>query len=98
MGNEDLGNHFLAIGSYVEAAKAYSRMREFCTTTKHLLEMNLKLLYIAVLQQNWPAAMSSRAKVPPQPARDDATAAQAVDAVLTAVAGLAHLNLGQYRA
>jgi COP9 signalosome complex subunit 1 len=97
MGNEDLGNHFLAIGSYAEAAKAYSRMRDFCTTTKHLLEMNLKLLYIAVLQQNWSAAMSYRAKLAPPPAKDD-QAAQAVDAVLTAVAGLAHLNLGQYRA
>jgi COP9 signalosome complex subunit 1 len=96
MGNEDLGNHFLATGSYVEAAKAYQRMREFCTTTKHLLEMNLKLLYISVVQQNWAAAMSYRAKVVPAPNKDDPTT-QAIDAVLTVVAGLAQLSAGNYR-
>jgi COP9 signalosome complex subunit 1 len=97
MGNEDLGNHYLSTGSYNEAAKYYSRMREYCTTQKHLLEMNLKLLYIAAVQQNWSAALSYRAKVVVQPSKDD-PGAQAVDALLNAVSGLAQLNFGNYRA
>jgi COP9 signalosome complex subunit 1 len=97
MGNEDLGNHFLALGSYADAAKCYSRMREYCTTQKHLLEMNLKLLYISVLEQNWQLAMSYRAKVVMAPAKDE-SATQAVTAMLAAVAGLAQLHHGNYRA
>merc|ERR1711939_1183957 len=32
MGNEDLGSHYYRIGDLVNASKAYSRMRDYCTT------------------------------------------------------------------
>jgi COP9 signalosome complex subunit 1 len=71
-------------------------MREYCTTQKHLLEMNLKLLFVALIQQNWSVALTYRPTVVVPPSTDD-PAAQAVDALLNAVVGLAQLNLGHYR-
>jgi 26S proteasome subunit RPN7 len=33
MGNEDLGSHYYRIGDLANAVKAYSRMRDYCTTS-----------------------------------------------------------------
>lgn len=53
MGNEELGAFYYNIGDYASAFKAYSRMREYCTTPKHLCEMTLKLILTAIAQENW---------------------------------------------
>ena len=53
MGNEDLGNFHYATGNYTEAFKAYTRMREYCTTAKNIIEMTLKLLMTSIAQGNW---------------------------------------------
>jgi len=53
MGNEELGAFYYNIGDYASAFKAYSRMREYCTTPKHMCEMTLKLILTAIAQENW---------------------------------------------
>jgi COP9 signalosome complex subunit 1 len=96
MGNEDLGNHYLAMGDYVMATKCYTRMREYCTTPKHLAELNLKLLYVAILQTSWTNAQSFRLKMFTVPSKDDEKISPH-EAVLNACTGLSLLNLRQYR-
>lgn len=59
MGNEDLGLHYYQIGDFPSAYRAYSRMREYCTTPKHVAEMNIKLALVAISQQNWLSLTSS---------------------------------------
>jgi len=53
MGNEELGAFYYAIGDYPSAFRAYSRMREYCTTPKHICELTIKLILTAVAQDNW---------------------------------------------
>lgn len=95
MGNEDLGNHYLSIGEYTTAAKCYTRMREYCTTPKHLAELNIKLLYVSILQQSWSNAQSYRLKMFSVPTKEDEKASPH-EAVLNACTGLAMMNQGQY--
>jgi COP9 signalosome complex subunit 1 len=62
MGQEDLGTHFLAMNKLEQATKAYHKMREYCTTPKHIAEMTLKLAYINIVTPNWISAVSSAQK------------------------------------
>ena len=96
MGNEDLGNHYLAIGDYPNAQKSYSRMRENCTTPKHIVEMNFKLLYLAIIQQNWPVAATFTVKMSAVTIRGEERVTK-VDPIVHAATGLAMMNQGHYR-
>jgi COP9 signalosome complex subunit 1 len=53
MGNEELGAFYYTTGLHNLAFKAYTRMREYCTTPKHILEMTLKLIMTSIAQDNW---------------------------------------------
>ena len=53
MGYDDLGQHYHNIGDLSNSHKAYTRMRPSCTTNSHLLIMRLRLLIVAIDQQNW---------------------------------------------
>jgi COP9 signalosome complex subunit 1 len=68
-------------------------MREYCTTTKHIAEMNFNLLYVSITQKNWTVAQTFRMKI--SGLSFDRT--EKVDPILNACWGLANLNLGNYR-
>ena len=51
MGNEDLGHFFYAIGDYSNSHKSYMKMRESCTSNKHLADMTLRLVYVSIAQK-----------------------------------------------
>lgn len=53
MGNEDLGQHYHQIGDLVAASKAYSRMRDYCTTTSHIASMLFKNINVAIDRGDW---------------------------------------------
>src|SRR5262245_25093817 len=53
MGNEDLGHHYHRTGDLVSASKAYSRMRDYCTTTSHIASMYFKNINVAVDRGDW---------------------------------------------
>ncbi|ODH52587.1 hypothetical protein GX48_01367 [Paracoccidioides brasiliensis] len=59
MGNEDLGHHYYRIGDLASASKAYSRMREYCTTTSHIASMLFKSINVAINRGDWLAVQSS---------------------------------------
>ena len=53
MGNEDLGTHYYKIGDLSNAVKAYSRMRDYCTTSSHIANTAFRIIAIAIEQKNW---------------------------------------------
>ncbi len=63
MGNEDLGNHYYNIGDLNNALKAYSRMRDYCTTPAHIASTSFRMIQVAIEQGNWLAVQSQVHKV-----------------------------------
>lgn len=63
MGHEDLGNHFYASGDLVNAFKSYSRMRDFCTAPKHILDMSLQIIRVCIEQGNYMSVQSHIVKI-----------------------------------
>ncbi|KAL6239329.1 CSN complex subunit 1 [Aspergillus navahoensis] len=53
MGNEELGQHYHQIGDLTSAFKAYSRMRDFCTTPSHIASMLFKIISVAIERGDW---------------------------------------------
>lgn len=95
MGNEDLANHFFAIGDLPSAFKGYSRMRDYCTTPRHIAELTMKQLHVSVAQSNWTVAHSYYLKVHALTLKDEERAKY--EPILHACLGLAHLQQGSYR-
>jgi COP9 signalosome complex subunit 1 len=95
MGQEDLGNHYFELGDYSAAFKAYSKMREFCTTQKQIAQMTFKLLYVSVMQRNWVIATSYQPKIGALQLSPEDKAKY--EPILFACVGLAHLQQSNYR-
>lgn len=95
MGNEDLGAFYYEIGDLANANKAYTRMREYCTTPKHVSEMELKLLLVAAAQDNWMAVQAHAYKI--QNLVQAPAEKILLDAPLQAALGLANMCTSQYK-
>ncbi|OCK82924.1 PCI-domain-containing protein [Lepidopterella palustris CBS 459.81] len=95
MGNEDMGNFFYSIGNLSEAFKSYFRMREHCTSAKHLSGMTLRLVFISIAQRIWMGAQSHIVKVEAHSLKGEEKAR--LDPIVSACSGLAHMGLNAYR-
>ncbi|KAK3805875.1 MAG: 26S proteasome subunit RPN7-domain-containing protein [Benniella sp.] len=96
MGNIELGNHYYACGDLTSAHRAYSRTRDYCTTSKHVVEMCMNVIKVSIELGNFPHVMTFvvKAESSPEVAQDkDLTKAK-----LKASSGLAHLDLSKYSA
>lgn len=94
MGQEDIGRHFFEIADYSQAFKAFSRMREYCTTSKQIAQMTLKLLLVCMFNHNWVVAHSYQQKVQTLQMTDEEKAKY--DHILSACSGLSHLKQDHY--
>ncbi|KAF9238437.1 hypothetical protein DTO006G1_9210 [Penicillium roqueforti] len=59
MGHEDLGNHHYKTGDLAAASKAYSRMRDYCTTPNHITSMLFKMVNVATERGDWMSVQSN---------------------------------------
>ncbi|KAF3391737.1 COP9 signalosome complex subunit 1 [Penicillium rolfsii] len=59
MGNEDIGNHYYETGDLLGASKAYTRMRDYCTTPNHIASMLFKLINVSVERGDWLAVQAN---------------------------------------
>ncbi|KAJ5240877.1 uncharacterized protein N7469_002468 [Penicillium citrinum] len=59
MGNEDLGNHYYETGDLLAASKAYSRMRDYCTTPNHIASMLFKMVNVSAERGDWMGVQSN---------------------------------------
>ncbi|QDS71962.1 hypothetical protein FKW77_001138 [Venturia effusa] len=94
MGQEDIGNHYFQIADYNNAFKAFAKMREFCTTSKQIAQMTLKLLRVCMFNYNYVVVHSYQQKVQTLQMSDDEKAKY--DPILAACAGLSHLKQDHY--
>ncbi|KAI5207911.1 hypothetical protein E4T39_01688 [Aureobasidium subglaciale] len=95
MGQEDLGTHYLNMNKLDQATKAYHKMREFCTTPKHIAEMTLKLAYINIVSPNWISTVSTAQKARSLMLRPEDK--PRFDSVAQACTGLGYLGSANYR-
>lgn len=95
MGHDDLGQHFHRTGDLINSVKAYSRMRDYCTTPSHVVIMNLRLISVSIDQGNWLAVQTNVQKLR-SPGQQFAEA-QRLTAKLSAAMGLAFLASGNYK-
>jgi COP9 signalosome complex subunit 1 len=94
MGNEDLGHFYYACGDYAEAYRAYMRMREHCTSAKHLLDMTLRLVYVSIAQNSWMGVQTTLAKV--EAFQLSSEEKIKVEPIMSACTGLAHMCHGNF--
>jgi COP9 signalosome complex subunit 1 len=95
MGNEDLGNHYLATGELKESIKAFGRMRDYSTSAKQAAEADLKAAILAIELQQWQAAaaLAYRINQSPQTTGEDFLDLRWKLAALSGITGLAR---GEY--
>uniref|UniRef100_A0A8C4WYP1 G protein pathway suppressor 1 n=1 Tax=Eptatretus burgeri TaxID=7764 RepID=A0A8C4WYP1_EPTBU len=100
-GHDDLGDHYLDCGDLSNALKCYSRARDYCTSSKHVVNMCLNVIKVSVYLQNWSHVLSyvSKAETTPEIAeRGDRDSQQmAVVTRLKCAAGLAELATKKYK-
>ncbi len=48
-GHDDLGDHYLDYGDMSNALKCYSRARDYCTSSKHVIHMCLNVIKVIFL-------------------------------------------------
>ncbi|KAG8627614.1 hypothetical protein KVT40_005097 [Elsinoe batatas] len=94
MGQEDLASHFLATADFDNAQKAFQKMREYCTTPKHVAEMTIKLMYASLISGSWLMVQSHchKARVLSFKPEDKAK----FDPAIEACSGLASLGVEEY--
>lgn len=94
MGNEDLGHFYYACGDLPNAFKSYFRMREHCTSAKHLADMTLRLVFVSIAQKSWMSAQSHLLKVDAQQLKPEEKAK--LDPIISACSGLTHMCTQSY--
>ncbi|KAF8801234.1 hypothetical protein BYT27DRAFT_7262267 [Phlegmacium glaucopus] len=75
MAHRDLGDFFRAVGDYGTSLKHYTKSREFCTTSQHVLDMCMSILELLIEHKNYAHLNTNVLKA--DAALDAATAANA---------------------
>ncbi|KAJ9410107.1 hypothetical protein DTO045G8_2100 [Paecilomyces variotii] len=94
MGNEDLGAHYHQIGDLASASKAYSRMRDYCTTPNHIASMLFKIINVSVDRGDWLAVQSNVHRLRNLQSKPEEQAKN--QPKMCAAMGLAQLAAGSY--
>ncbi|XP_033746112.1 COP9 signalosome complex subunit 1-like [Pecten maximus] len=98
-GHDDLGDHHLDCGDLSNALKCYSRARDYCTISKHVVNMCLNVIKVSVYLQNWSHVQSyvNKAESTPEMTEHGKDGGQAVLTKLKCAAGLADLATKKYK-
>lgn len=96
MGQDDIASHYLALSDIDNAVKALQKMREYCTTPKHVAEMTMKVIYANIISRQWGTAQSQcqKARVLSLKPEEKHKFDQAIDAC----SALAYLGVQDYQA
>ena len=94
MGNEDLGLHYNQIGDLLSASKAYTRMRDYCTTPTHIASMLLKIINVAIERGDWLSVQSNVQRLRSLQSKPEEQAK--TQPKVSAALGLSQLHLAAY--
>jgi COP9 signalosome complex subunit 1 len=95
MGNEDIGSHYYRIGDLASAAKAYARMRDYCTTPAHIASTVFRMIAVAIEQRNWMTVSSQIIKIHNLQLKSDDSARYQI--MISPTTGLHRMAAGEYR-
>jgi len=100
-GHDELGDHYLDYGDLSNALKCYSRARDYCTSSKHVIHMCLNVIKVSVYLQNWSHVLSYVNKAESTPDFAESSnikdGGQALLTHLQCAAGLAELATKKYK-
>ncbi|PKY06977.1 putative COP9 signalosome subunit 1 [Aspergillus campestris IBT 28561] len=94
MGNEDLGHHYHQIGDLVAASKAYSRMRDFCTTPTHIASMLFKIINVGIERGDWLSVQSNVQRLRNMQSKQEEQSKN--QPKMSAAMGLSQMHSGSY--
>lgn len=94
MGYNDLAAHYYRCGDLANTIKAYGRTRDYCSTSKHVLEMCFNIIRVSIETGNFMNAQSHVFKLESTP--DLPNPAQ-TNSKLKSITGLAHLESGKFK-
>ena len=97
MGYDDLGQHYHHIGDLSKSNKAYSTMRDFCTTNSHIVIMNMHLVNVNIDQRSWFAAQNHIQRIRGSASGQKFFEADKNSAKLSAAQGLTSMVQGNYK-
>ncbi|XP_050520378.1 COP9 signalosome complex subunit 1b [Daktulosphaira vitifoliae] len=52
-GHNEIGDHYVNCGDLIEATKSYSKARDYCTSSSHVISMCLNIIKVGIYLQNW---------------------------------------------
>ncbi|VVC44835.1 Winged helix-turn-helix DNA-binding domain,26S proteasome regulatory subunit Rpn7/COP9 signalosome [Cinara cedri] len=52
-GHNEIGDHHVSCGDLIEATKSYSKARDYCTSSYHVISMCLNIIKVGIYLQNW---------------------------------------------
>ncbi|XBH96721.1 hypothetical protein VPH35_087052 [Triticum aestivum] len=93
MGYNDIGDFFYAHGHLSEAFKSYIRTRDYCTTSKHIVQMCMHVILVSIELGQFAHVTNYVSKAEQTPDTLDAV----IVAKLRAAAGLANLETKKYK-
>ena len=97
MGYDDLGHHYHHVGELPKSNKAYSQMRDFCTTNSHIVIMNMHLINVCIDQRSWFAAQNHVQRIRGQSGNQKYPEAEKNSAKLSAASGLTYMAQAKYK-
>ncbi|KXJ28579.1 COP9 signalosome complex subunit 1 [Exaiptasia diaphana] len=100
-GHDDLGDHYFECGDLNNALKCYSRARDYCTTTKHVVNMCWNVIKVSIHMGNWAHVLNyvNKAENTTEIAEKDKSAVRNMSTLtkLKCAAGLAELASKKYK-
>lgn len=99
-GHDDLGDHYLDCGDLTNALKCYSRARDYCTSSKHVVNMCMNVIKVSIYLQNWSHVTSYVGKAEGTPEFSELQSKDANQHIITKLkcaAGLAELATKKYK-
>ncbi|KAJ3032870.1 cop9 signalosome complex subunit [Rhizophlyctis rosea] len=94
MGHNDLGDYYYDIGDLNSALKSYSRTRDYCTTSKHIIDMCLNVIKVSIELSNMAQVQTHFLKAEQTPEIPDRNI---VMGKLNCAMALAQLDVGKYK-
>lgn len=104
-GQDELADHFLDMGDLTNSLKCYSRSRDYCSSSKHIVNLCLNVIKVSIYLKNWSYVLSYVNKVESTVDSSDSSKLSqnqnhedmAVICKVKASAGLAELNCKRYK-
>ncbi len=97
MGYDDLGQHYHHIGDLSKSNKAFSTMRDYCTTNSHVVIMNMRSINVSIDQHSWFAVQNHVQRIRTTINGQKFPEAEKTFAKLSAAHGLASMAQTNYR-